>query len=474
MKRVLVIGGGIAGLSLAYAAAHRGDCTLIERDDRLGGKILTVHDQPFTLEAGPDSFLTTKPAAVELCEELGLSEQLIDTRPENNHTYVVRRRTLHALPAGLTSFIPTRWGPFIRSGLISPLGMLRMAIEPFVPPVCGRVPTGARAGVQPSTTCGGAAADPSMAEFFTRRLGSEAYHWLVEPLLAGIYAGRGNALGMRATFPRFLELEAAHGSLVRAAWSTRQCAPPPTDARGMFQTLRGGLSTLVDALRRKVEPQVKIRTGIHARSVKMTSGGVQVALSDGSTWDGDHVAICIPADEAATLMQPLDEVLARLLAGMTWSSTATISLALRGDELRHPMGGYGFVVPRAEGRSTIACTWTSQKWPHRAPSDWILLRSYLGGSGRDALLELPDDVLVEEAVADLTTILGCPIAPRRTWIHRWKRGLPQYVPGHLRWLEDVERRLSLLDGRVQLVGGSYRGVGIPDCIADGRRAAAKL
>lgn len=456
MKRVLVIGGGISGLTLAHAIAPVTDCTLVEADNRLGGKILTVRDDPFTLEAGPDCFLTAKPAAVDLCESLGLADRLVDTRSEHNRTYVVRRRTLHELPGGLTSFVPTRWGPFVRTRLLSPLAKLRMAMEPLIPR--------ARAN-----------GDPTFADFFVRRLGAEAYHWLVEPVLAGIYAGRGSDLSLRATLPRFLDIEREHGSLLRASLAARRSDATltqggPGGARGMFQTLQGGLCELVDALCRVITSHGKIKLGVHARAIEIHPDKVCVHLSDG-TWEGEAVALCVPAYESARLLQPIDSQLASLLACISYASTVTISVALLTNTLAHPLDGHGFVVPRVEGRSMLACTWTSQKWPHRAPAQWHLLRAYLGGAGRDAILDVPDDVLVEEAVADLSAILGTEVRPAKVWVHRWERSLPQYVQGHLDRLQEIEQRVAATGSRLHLVGASYRGVGIPDCITDGQRAA---
>ena len=451
MKRILIVGGGICGLAMAarLVESRAAEVTLVESDNRLGGKILTIRDNTFTLEAGPDSFLTVKPAAYKLCESLGLEDHLVDTRPENNCTYVVRRRKLHVLPGGMASFVPTEWGPFIRTGLLSTRAKLRMALEPFVPASNGR--------------------DPSIADFFSRRLGAETYQWLVEPLLAGIYAGRGASLGLRSTFPRFLDLERKHGSLFRASLSARM-APRPS--RGMFQTLRYGLGEMIDALQAIVQPRAQVRLGVTAQAISLdeATGRVRVALSDGE-WKGDNVALCIPTWAAAPLVAPLDTVLARLLVGVRYSSTATVSMAFHTDEVKHPLNGYGFVVPRAEGRSTLASTWTSQKWPHRAPPEWRLLRAYLGGLEREAVLELDDDLLVEEALGDLRAILGTRLTPRRVWVHRWERALPQYVPGHADHVASIEARAAVLNGRVVLAGSAYHGVGIPDCIADGHRVA---
>jgi oxygen-dependent protoporphyrinogen oxidase len=458
MKRILVVGGGITGLSLAYTVARQSECTLVEEDGRLGGKILTVKDGPFTLETGPDSFLTMKPAGWKLCEELGLGGQLVEQRPEFNRTYVVKNRELHVMPGGLTSFVPTRWGPFVKTRLLSWPAKMRMGLEPFI----GR-------GTNP---------DPSMADFFTRRLGPEAYSWLVEPLLAGIYAGRGNALGLGSTFPRFLELERKHGSLMKASLAARREGAPSAAhggaSRGMFQTLAGGLVQLIEALHEAIRPYGKVRTQVRVDSLALGTDAVRASLSDGTTWEGDHVALCVPSYAAASLLGPLDAPLSRLLDGIPCSSTVTVSLAMRADELPHPLDGYGFVVPRAEGRSTLACTWTSQKWPHRAPSDWRLVRSYLGGTGREAVVDLADEILLEEAISDLSILLGGPVRPHHTWIHRWHRGLPQYAPGHAERVKEIERRLDGFRGRIVVAGAPYRGVGIPDCIADGKAVGTRL
>jgi len=459
---VVIIGGGITGLAAAFALTERASgrvppitCTLIEADDRLGGKILTDRVGGIVIEGGPESFLSQKPWAMELCRQLGLSERLIGTNPERRHTFVLSRGRLRDLPEGLVMGLPTKLAPFLKSDLLSWAGKCRIAAELLLPR--------ARQSV-----------DESLASFFRRRLGDEAFERMIEPLLGGIYAGDAEQLSIEATFPRFREMEREHGSLVRSMLSTRS-APAAEDRRATpFMALQGGLGEMVERLSARLKT-VNILTGRRVREFRLQADGLgyQVMLADGSALPADAVVITAPAYDAASLLASLHGPLADELRSIPYMSTATVSLGFRKRDVGHALNGYGFVVPRVEGRSLLASTWTSSKWSHRAPDDSVLLRVYLGGAHDKSVMDRTDSELAELMRSELRGILGIDREPLLVKVYRWPRSMPQYHVGHLQRLDRIEGLLQQTPG-IYVAGAGYRGVGIPDCIHDGARAAERV
>ncbi len=458
---MVVVGGGIAGLSAAYALSQADPpvaCTLVEADSRLGGKILTEQAEGFVIEGGPDSFLSQKPWGIELCRTLGLEDRLIGTNPNTRRTFVYSNGRLEELPEGLAMGMPSKVGPLLRSGLLSWPGKLRLGAEIFVP----------RRRED---------SDESLGDFFRRRLGREALERIIEPLMTGIYAGDADRLSIRATFPRFSDMEREHGSLVCAmlAARRRQQTPGMGGSRWTpFVTLRGGLSELVQALIGRLSA-VTVCLGRRVTAVRSggTGQGYEVAVEGASPMKADAVVLATPAFGAAGLLEPLDATVAGLLGTIPYASTATVTLGFRRDGFRHDLDGYGFVVPRIEGRALLASTWSSSKWDHRAPDGSALIRAYLGGDGREAVLERSDQGLVALARADLRHVMGVTEEPVMARVFRWPRAMPQYLVGHLDRLAVIEKRLARLPG-VFVAGAAYRGVGIPDCIRDGLGAAEKV
>ncbi|MEK9172827.1 MAG: protoporphyrinogen oxidase [Nitrospirota bacterium] len=460
---MVVVGGGIAGLSAAYALSQSDGppvaCTLVEADSRLGGKILTEQADGFVIEGGPDSFLSQKPWGIELCRKLGLEDRLIGTSQKHRKTFVYSKGRLHELPEGLAMGLPTRLGPFLRSGLLSWPGKLRLGAEIFVP----------RRREE---------SDESLGGFFRRRLGREALERIIEPLMTGIYAGDADQLSIRATFPRFPDMEREHGSLVRSMLGARRRRP----ALGMgerarwtpFVTLQGGLSELVQALTGRLSA-VKVRLGRRVTAVRScgTAQGYEVLVDGASPLKADAVVLATPAFGAAGLLEPLDATVAGMLGAIPYASTATVTLGFRREGFSHDLDGYGFVIPRIEGRALLASTWSSSKWDHRAPDGSVLIRAYLGGAGREAALERSDQELVELARADLRHVMGVTEEPVMARVFRWPRAMPQYLVGHLDRLAAIEERLARLPG-VFVAGAAYRGVGIPDCIRDGLGSAERV
>ncbi len=453
---VVVLGGGITGLAAALRLTHAMPApriTLIEAADRLGGKIRTEQIDGFTIEGGPDSFLAIKARGVGLSHEVGLADDLQGVTPREKRAFILFKGRLHDLPEGLTGLAPTRLAPLARSRLFSIRGKVRVALDYVLP---------ARRGTQ----------DESLGHFVRRRLGSEAWERLVEPLMAGIYAGDGDALSLAATFPQLRAAERAHGGLIRGVLAARRSAalPPPPSA---FLTPRGGLAALVSALEEQLRiAGVAIRVGVAADSVALTRDGYQISLSDGGSLLAEAVILAIPSFAAAKLVADIDQNLGAELAAIQHASTAIVTFAYRRGEIRHPLNGHGYVVPRVEGGPLLACTWSSRKWAARAPEGWELLRVFVGRSGFDELdiEHIDDEALIALARQEVASRLGATATPGLTRVHRWPRGMPQYTMGHPERVARIEARMNGHPG-LSIAGNAYHGVGLPDCIASGERAA---
>jgi protoporphyrinogen/coproporphyrinogen III oxidase len=462
--RLIVVGGGIAGL----AAAHRlveltrdGPplaLTLLEARHRLGGTIATERADGFLVERGPDSFISEKPWALALAQRIGLTERLCRTDDRYRRTYVARGRRLYPLPEGFLLLAPARLWPFVASPLFSWGGKLRMALDLVLP----RRP---------------ADGDESLAAFVTRRLGREALERVAEPLVAGIYTAHPERLSLAATMPRFLALEREHRSLILGL---RQSArrPEVAGASGarwsLFVTLGGGMGELVDALATRL-PQGTVHTSCPAAAI--ARGGAdapwQVRLGDGDALAADGVVLAGEALRMAPLVRDLDPELAGGLGAIGYASSATVSLAYPRAAIAHPLDGFGFVVPRGEGRPTLACTFSSVKYPGRAPADHVLLRAFLGGARGAGILDHDDAALVALAQADLGAFLGIRGTPVLTRVARHPAAMPQYEVGHLARIAALEARLTAWPG-LALAGAAYRGVGIADSVRSGEEAAERL
>jgi oxygen-dependent protoporphyrinogen oxidase len=446
---VALIGGGISGLSAAYVLHKRQvPYLLLEAGPSLGGVIRTETRDGFLLEGGPDSMLAQKPEGIALCRELGLGERLVPTNPDLRSVYILRRRKLHPLPEGMMLAIPTKILPFARSGLFSWPGKLRMGLDLVIPGGNGR-------------------GDESIASFLRRRFGQEAVERLGEPLLAGIHLGDPERLSILATFPRFRALEEKHGSLVRGMWAGPKPAPG-TRRAAAFYSLLGGLREMVDALVVRLERE-RIWTKAAVRAVSRTAGGFSLAVQGGETVSAEQVIVAAPGPKVAPALEGLVPEAARALAAIPFASSATVLLGYRREDVAHPLGGYGMVVPRTEGLRTTALTFVSTKFPHRAPEGHVLLRAFLGGVRDEEVMGLTDAEMVDTVKSEMSGILGLRGAPVMSRVFRWPGGTPQLEVGHLERMAAVGERIAAVAG-LHLTGAGIRSTGIPDSIADGTRA----
>jgi oxygen-dependent protoporphyrinogen oxidase len=451
VRRIAVLGGGVAGLAAANRiqelAREHGtavEVTLYEREAHAGGCIQTVRDGGFTMELGPDSLLIDKPAAARLIERLNLNGEIVDMLPHFKGARIVHRGKLHRIPPDFRLFTPTSIPALLTSGIFSPAGLARAAMEPFVP----------------KRADGG---DESLASFVTRRLGREVLDRLAQPLIGGIYSGDPQRLSMRATLPHFLEMEQRYGSLMRGLQRAGA-------ARGGVRlvSLRGGLGSLVDALRSRIGDVV--RTGASVDALSLSGGVCSIRFDNGETAQADAIVCALPAYVAASLVRPHDAQLAQLLNSIRYNSIATVNLtydAAAGSALPRSSG---FVVPFVERRSIAAATFTTQKYPDRSPRGALLVRAFIGGALQPDLVDAPDGELVRMAHDDLAALAGVTQPPRGSLVTRWLRLLPEYGVGHTDLVAKIEQRAPNLPG-FAIAGSAYRGVGIPDCIATGEAAA---
>lgn len=460
-----MVGAGISGLAAAHRAVELArerelplELTVLEARERLGGNIATERRDGFLLEAGPDSFVSEKPWALALCRRLGLEERLVRTDDRFRKTWVWFRGRLHPLPEGFQLLAPTRLLPFAASRLFSWPGKLRMALDLALP----------RGG-------GALDRDESLGSFVTRRLGAEALERVAQPLVAGIYTADPHELSLAATMPRFLELERRERSVILALLRAQHRAPQAgtSGARwSLFVTLLDGMGELVEALAARL-PAGAVSLGRRVVALERAGGRWRLTVAGGAPVDADAVLLAAESHAAARLLSYVEPAASALLGDIGYASSATVSLAYRRGDIPHALDGFGFVVPRAEKRAILACTFSSVKYPGRAPEGFVLLRCFLGGALDPGIVERDDEALAAACRTDLAAALGVRAEPVLSRVRRWPHSMPQYRVGHLDRVEAVERALAALPG-VAVAGGAYRGVGISDCVRSGEDAAARL
>ena len=463
--KIVVVGGGISGLATAFHLCElkrAGDLaleiTLLEEKSHFGGVIQTRQENGFLLESGPDSFLTEKPQALDLCKRLGIESEIIPTNSQNQYSYIYYHQKLIRIPAGFYLFAPVRLRGLIRTPFLSWRGKLRMACEPLIP--------------RRNDT-----ADESVGSFIARRFGRETLERVGQPMLSGIYGGDTDRMSLQATMPRFLEMEKQYGSVSLAMLAERK--QDRRDARKnasgpryrLMMSLRQGMGSLVQKLITSM-PDVNLNTS-SAVSQMLPGENWQLLLKDGTSCDADVVCLAVPSWQAAKLLEPFEAEASGQLADISYSSLVTVHIAFRKADMPLSFNGFGFVVPSMEGKKILGCTFSSIKFSQRAPGDTVLLRLLLGGVGNESVEGMGDEsieVLVRE---EIKIILGIQAAPLFVRIFRHPAAIPQYHVGHLKRIEEVDSKLKRFPG-LFLTGSAYRGIGVPDCIHQGEETANDL
>ena len=494
--KVVVVGGGIAGLSAAYRLTESGhpglEVTLLERSDRFGGTIRTVERDGCLVELGPDSFLTSKPWLSDLAGRLGVADRIIPTARTHRRSHVVHRGKLHPLPDGFLMMAPTRLWPMVGTSLFSWKGKARCALDLVLPR-------------------GSATGDESLGAFVRRRFGGEVLERVVQPLIGGIYAGDPDTLSLKATIPRFFEMEQRHRSIIKAMVTQRRVAAKQqrdasagratakqhvgtsagsgnsassgdpagrgdrtgSGARyGELASFDRGMETIVQALLRKL-PSDALHNRAEVTRLTRDGSGWNLSCGHGRRFDADGVILAIPSHHAAELLHDTDTGLYDELAAIPHASSAVMNLAYRRADVPHPLDCFGFVVPAVEDREIIACTFSSVKFPNRAPEGLVLLRVFLGGTLQQELLQSDDEFLLRIVRGELRDLMGIESEPLHTELAHYPDAMPQYLVGHGWRVERIESLLGRHPG-LALAGNAYGGVGLPDCVRSGEQAAERV
>jgi protoporphyrinogen/coproporphyrinogen III oxidase len=462
-RKIAIIGGGISGLAAAHRVtelAPHAKVTLFEASDRLGGILRTVRQDGFLIEQSADSFIANVPSAIDLCRRIGFADQLIPTNPENRGAMVVARGKLERVPAGFVLLAPEQIGPVLRSPILSRCGKLRFLRERFV---------AARMSDD----------DESLAAFARRRYGDEVFQRLVQPLVGGIYTADPEKLSLAATLPRFQQMERAYGSLIRAARANRRkstrvdgeaIVTGDSGARySMFVAPRDGLTSMIDAIVARL-PENCIRLNAPIERIKRAAGTWKL---DNNTSDFDAIIIATAAPTAAKLVSDVSSTLSADLVTIEYAGSAIVMLGYDRTQISHPLDSFGFVVPAIENRRILSASFSSVKFPGRAPAGKVLFRVFLGGAMRRELLELDDGQLGRIAEEELRDLLGISGGPCLSQVYRWRASMPQYHLGHLARIKRINDCIANLPG-LALAGNVYEGVGIPQCIRSGEQAAERI
>ncbi len=466
----IVIGGGITGLSTAYRLRQEAEerdiplkITLLEASNNVGGVLQTEHRDGFILEHGPDAFITTKPWGKALCEELCISDKLIGTNPRVRRSFVVRKGKMLPVPEGFYMMAPGSFGPFIRSPIFSLWGKFRIALDLFIP---RRSDTG----------------DESVANFVRRRLGKQAFERMAQPMIGGIYTSDAENLSLNATFPRFLDMEQEHGSIIKAllaqkrkaAQTSRDTSRHTSGARySLFQSFTAGMQTLTDTLADRLSDCIRLQKRVNTIQQGESDVGWIVCLDDGEELEAELVCIALPAHHTAKLLSTVSPTLAEKLSAVPYKSSITVNLAFRREDVLHPLNGMGFVVPITEGLNIVGCSFSSVKFENRAPTDHVLLRAFVGENAYIIDEGTDTDKLVAAVLKEVTELLGIRNDPIFSVVSKHSEAMAQYLVGHKKVISDIEHLVENFSG-LALAGNAYHGIGIPDCINSGQQAALKL
>lgn len=471
MKRVVIVGAGVAGLAAAFTLQEKAkeqgldlECVLVEKNQHFGGKMFSEKIGGFTVEAGPDCFIAEKPSVIKLSEQLGITHRLLNSNENNKGTFVYSGGRMHKLPDGLMMLVPTKIIPFALSPLISWPGKLRMGLDFFIPKK-----------KQDS--------DETLEHFVMRRVGREALDKIAEPLIGGIHGGNPQTMSLKATFPRFLQMEKNYGSLVLAMLAARRKAPAPSAPKGdkpkrsYFLSFKEGMGELSQALGNHIKKE-NVFLGEEVTSIERGVGEAgqplyTLYLSQQGPLQADAIVFAAPANNVAELVQPLDKKLAATLEQIPMGSSASISVAYRKKDLPFEVDTFGFVIPGVEKRKINAVTYSSLKWDYRVPDDeHILIRTFVGGSKNQELALLDDHDMQQMVDREFHKVLGIKADPVMFKVHRWINGRPQYTMGHLERIEAIDGMLA--NTGMFVAGASYRGIGVPDCAADGVKQAENV
>jgi protoporphyrinogen/coproporphyrinogen III oxidase len=471
VKRIVIIGGGISGLAAAHRLVELSDerkqpvkLTILEASSRLGGTIQTENRDGFLLERGPDSFISEKPEALALASRLGLTSHLIKTNEECRRSFIVKNGKLRPVPEGFQLLAPSRIWPFITTDIFSLGGKVRMSADLFLP---RRKSNGTD--------------DETLARFVRRRLGNEALTRMAQPMVGGIYTADPESLSLKATLPRFLDMEREHRSIILAMLRQGRLKDAAesrgtSGARyGLFLSFDSGMTVIVEALEKhlaRVSRLIRTDIRLNTRVDAVTSNNEKwtVTFHDGEAIEADAVCLALPAYAAGSLLGNTSPQLTHKLNQIKYASTATVNFAYRRADINHPLDGFGFVVPFIEKRSLMACTFSSVKFPGRAPHDHVLLRAFVGGALQPDMFALDESEIISLCKADLCALLQITGEPLFAEVAKWKESMPQYEVGHLDRVDAIDSELGKLPG-LTLAGNSYHGAGVPDCIRSGEAAA---
>lgn len=459
MKRVVVVGGGLSGLAAARAlldeARARGldlELTLLEKDPTLGGKIRSQREEGYLTEGGPPGFLDNKPSTLALARRLGIEDRLLRSNDAARKRFVFSGGRLQQLPEDPVSFL--------LSDLLSIRGRLRIAADFLLPQ-------------------GDPSEDESVASFVRRRLGQEALDKLIDPMSAGIYAGDPNGMSLKSCFPKVWQIEQQFGGLIKGMLAMQQMAkargqqgPQGAGPGGALWTLEDGAAELPARLAASM-PEARLVTASAASALERAQEGWLVRTEDGGALDADAVVLAAPAYDAGALLGPLDAELADLAYGIPYVPAAVVCLGYRAADVPHPLDGFGFLIPRAEGRKILGSRWDSSTFARRAPDGSALLTQIVGGARNPELLALGDDELLAVVEEEMRATMGIAVPPAYVKIVRWRRAIPQYLVGHGERLKRIEGRVAALGG-LFLAGNAYYGIGINDCTAHAAAVAPRV
>lgn len=453
-KRVVIVGGGITGLTAAYYLQKENpqiDVTLLDQSGELGGKLDTLHHHGHIIERGADSFLARKKPGMRLMDELGLTDRLITN--QTGQAYVLVQGKLHKIPAGSHMGIPLDEEPFMESELMSPEGKKRVLREPTIPK-------------------GSANSNQSLGLFLRRRFGDELVENVLEPLLSGIYSSDIDEMGLMSTFPNFYELEQQYGSVLSGLRETMPTRRAGTGQKsGQFVALPTGLNDIIAELVKAVG-ETTIQTEKDVRKITQSEGRYVLHTTGGSLYEADRVLLALPHQHVPALFN--DRSLLKPLEQIPVSSVANVALGFDADAVKNHLDGTGFVVSRNSDFRITACTWTDRKWPHTTPGGKVLFRLYVGKPDDQAIVTLPDEDIVSIVLNDMRKIMAIDGEPDFATVSRWPKKMPQYTAEHQHIVSQVRQTLHKQLPGIFLAGSSYEGVGIPDCIASAEKAVQQI